>query len=54
MRAAVGLAPSDEPSSQDHPLQRPIDNNTFYGKMLSGLNAARCGALELPTRSRSL
>jgi hypothetical protein len=41
MRAAVGLAPSDEPSSQDPPPQQPIDNNTFYGKMLSGLNAAR-------------
>lgn len=50
----MGLAPSDEPSSQDHPPQRPIDNDTFYGKMLSGLNAARCGALELPTGSRSL
>jgi hypothetical protein len=48
----MGLAPSDEPSSQDHP-QRPIDNNTFYGMMLSGLNATR-GALELPTGSRSL
>jgi hypothetical protein len=47
MRAAMGLSPSDEPSSQDHPPQRPIDDNTFYGKMLSGLNAAR-GALELP------
>jgi len=43
----MGLSPSDEPSSQDHPPQRPIDDNTIYGKMLSGLNAAR-GALELP------
>jgi hypothetical protein len=43
----MGLSPSDEPSSQDHPPQRPIDDNTFYGKMLSGLNAAR-RALELP------
>ena len=51
MRAAMGLSPSDEPSSQDHPPQRLIDDNTFYGKMLWPQRRAR--SVRAPTGSRT-